>query len=186
MRIYVPGTAPSVSGQPAAPPPTRGDMGEVYGITQFERWVVGKSEERQVLDVTRADALWRLSIFGELLVQVDYGTTRKRTIQNLRAPVVITVPGQVTVRAKPYDSAHAAAVDCVVTLTQATAGALSQARKAATGPVALDAGAVRFVALDACALTISGVAVSLAASQTVPLVAGSTLTSGSGFQEFEA
>jgi hypothetical protein len=52
--------------------------------------------------------------------------------------------------------------------------------------VNLDPGAVDFFALTASTLTISGAAVVVPALQIVPLVSGSTLDTGSGFQEFEA
>jgi hypothetical protein len=77
-------------------------------------------------------------------------------------------------------------VTCGVTLTQATAGARSILRRFISGPAAFELDAVAFTALAASVVSVSGVgAIAVPALSTVPLVAGATLTSGSGFQEFE-
>jgi hypothetical protein len=159
-----------------------GNTGVIYGTQQSAIWQPGDTRARQVCDTLKAGALWRFSAFGRVTITIDYGTQGNRKLLELRAPVVLTLPGQFTATAQPLDDAGA---ECRVTLTQATAGARSQARKPATGPIALSDDAVSFVALDACALTIAGVAVAVPALQAVPLVAGSVLTSGTGFQEFE-
>jgi|GEM_PF-3795742 len=176
--------AAPVSGPPAQPPPqgAAGNTGVIYGTQQSTTWPVGKTDARQVCDALKPPALWRFSAFGRVTITIDYGTRANRKILSLRAPVVLTIPGQFTATATPLDDQGA---ECRVTLTQATAGARSQARSLATGPVNLSDDAVSFVALDACALVIAGIAVAVTASQIVPLVAGSVLTSGSGFQEFE-
>lgn len=186
-RIVFPNPAP-VSGQPAAPPPfgALNNTGRVYGTQSRHDWTAGQTDPRVVCDVVKAEALWRLSVFGRVYLTIQYGTLATRQLVNLQAPVVLTIPGQFTATARPLDG-NGASVD--VTLTQATAGGLSHARAfvtAAGGAVALDSGAVRFVALTASTLTISGAAVVVPALATVPLVAGSTLDTGSGFQEFEA
>lgn len=177
-----------VSGRAHPQPPGApvGDMGAEYGIQSFRQWAAGELDARQVLDVRKADALWRISIVGNVIATFDYGTSHNRALLALQAPVVITIPGQVTVTATPRDDLG---TTCVVTLTQATAGALSNARKfVARGAVdvALDEAACRYFALTASTLTISGAAVVVPALSVVPLVAGSVLTAGSGFQEFEA
>ncbi len=168
------------------PPPPPGDAGPQYGTQAFYEWAPGEVDERGILDCRKSGSLWRVSVFGNLLVSINYGTSHNREILELQAPVVITLPGQVNVRVKPRDDQGTTGV---VTLTQATAGALSQARKFVDrggADVTLDGGACRYVALTASTLTISGAAVVVPALATVPLVAGSVLTAGSGFQEFEA
>ena len=166
----------------------QGNSGVIYGTQQRAVWHAGENDERQVLDITKAQALWRVSLFGPFSVTIQYGTQGTHQILSLLAPVVMTFPGQVTITAKPL-SAEGERV-CVVTLTQATAGARSIARKlanAGAGPaVTLDPDAVDFFALNACTLTISGVAVAVPALSVVPLVSGSVLNTGAGFQEFEA
>lgn len=173
-----------VSGMPAQPPPQGavGNTGVIYGTQQSTIWKPGATDARQVCDALKPAAMWRFSAFGRCTITIDYGTRANRKILALQAPVVITLPGQFTATATPLDDQGA---ECRVTLTQATAGARSQARKLATGPIALSDDAVDFFALDACSLTIAGVVVAVPALQIVPLVAGSVLTSGSGFQEFE-
>jgi hypothetical protein len=186
LRMVLPG--PDPVSPPAAPYPPRppvGDMGKEYGIQQFGRWAAGDVTPKQLIDVRRADLLWRISCFGPVVFTLAYGTTKKREIADLQSPLIITVPGQLSLTATPL--AHPDSdVSCIVTLTEASAGALSNARKYTDTVGALDAGAVRFVALEATSLNVAGQVVVLATSQFVPLVAGSVLVSGSGFQEFEA
>lgn len=177
-----------VSPPPWMPPPQAaiGNTGPVYGTQSRHVWVAGQTDERGVIDVVKAVALWRISVFGSVLVRVTYGTQATREFAELQAPVVMTVPGQVVVSVRPRDDEGAI---CTVTLTQATDGGPSHARKFADAGgvgVDLDNDAVRFVALTASTLTISGAAVVVPALSSVPLVAGSSLDTGSGFQEFEA
>ncbi len=186
--IAPPGSPAPVSRWPADAPPfgALNNTGEIYGLQSSRTWAPTETDWRELCDATKAPALWRFSVFGNVLVSITYGTNGTREILELQAPCVITLPGQFTAKARPRFGSGAS---CVVTLTQATAGALSQARKFASapvGPIALDDGACRYVALTASTLTISGVAVVVPALATVPLVAGSSLDSGSGFQEFEA
>jgi hypothetical protein len=173
-----------VSGYPAQPPPlgSVGNTGGVYGTQSSKVWAPGDVTPIQVCDVLKATALWRFSAFGRVRIHISYGTRANRQLIALQAPVVITLPGQFTATATPIDDQGA---ECRVTLTQATAGARSQARKLATGPENLADDAIDFVALNACTLTIAGVAVAVPALGVVPLVAGSVLNSGNGFQEFE-
>jgi hypothetical protein len=187
MRVVLPG--PSVISRPAAPSPPGapvGDMGTEYGIQSYGRWQPGDTKAKQLIDVRRTDALWRVSAFGtNVSLRLSYGTTKLRTIEALQPPLVIAVPGQLILTVTPLDDAGA---ECIVALTYATAGAIANARKFIDGAVAvaLDAGAVRYFALTASTLTISGAAVAVPACSFVPLVVGSVLNSGSGFQEFEA
>lgn len=188
LRVVLPG--PAVISRPGAPAPPGapvGDMGTEYGIQQYGRWAPGETKAKQLIDVRRTDALWRVSAFGNnVSLRLSYGTTKLRTIEGLQSPLVIAVPGQLALTVTPLDDAGA---DCIVALTYATAGAIANARKFvddAGGAAALDAGAVRFFALTASTLTISGAAVTVPACSFVPLVVGSVLNSGSGFQEFEA
>lgn len=175
-----------VSRPPFDPPPGVGNTGYIYGTQQAAVWQPGEVDARQVCDVMKAGALWRFSAFGRVVLTVNFGTQGNRALIALAAPLVLSVPGQLTVTATPVDDAGAS---CVVTLTQATAGARSIARRfidAGAGPaLALDDDAVDFFALTASTLTISGAAVVVPALAIVPLVSGSVLNTGSGFQEFE-
>ncbi len=177
-----------VSG-PAQPSPggVQNSTGPIYGTQQRPVWAPGDQGARQVCDTSqKAPMLWRFSCFGRVDVVIDYGTLGTRKIFTIRAPVVLTIPGQFTATATPINGEGTSAT---ITLTQATGGARSIARQfvdAGGGAVALNDDAVDFVALVASTLTISGVAVAVPALAAVPLVVGSTLNTGSGFQEFEA
>jgi hypothetical protein len=187
MPIYDP--IPPISPPPANAPHS-GSVGEAHGLQSKRIWVAGAVDERQIIDAVRALSLWRVSVFGDVLVRVDYGTGMKGgNFVALRTPLVMTIPGQAQLYAQPRDPEHTGVI-CKVTITPATAGARSQARKvlnAGAGPaLAFDDDAVSFFALTASALTISGLAVAVPALSAVPLVQGSVLNTGSGFQEFEA
>jgi hypothetical protein len=173
-----------VSGPPdqSLPPGAVGNTGPIYGTQRRRVWSAGDTAEVQVCDAIKPPYLWQFTAFGAVLISITYGTLGTRHLLKLRAPVVLTIPGQFTATAQPLDDQGA---ECRVTLTPVNAPGHACARRLATGPEVLSPDAVRFVALDACALTIAGVAVALTASQSVPLVAGSSLTTGNGLQEFE-
>jgi hypothetical protein len=181
----MPGTPANVSGMPALPPPpgALGNTGPEYGIQSFRVWQAGEEDARDIVDVTKATFLWRLSVFGNVYVSLYYGTKGNLQLLDLQAPLVIEVPGQLRAIARPRDDQGA---ECTLTLTQASGGARSQARKFTSTVGALDPHAVAFTALVASVLTISGVVTAVPALATVPLVSGAVLGSGSGFQEFEA
>lgn len=185
-QVFLPDPVP-VSG-----PPERhnfgqaGNTGIIYGTQSFAIWAPGETQPKQVCDTLKCDALWRFSAFGRVTIRIEYGTQVTREIFVLQCPVVMTLPGQFTATATPLDDEGA---DCKVTLTQATAGARAIARRFITAPagaVNLDRDAVDYFALTASTLTISGAAVVVPALSVVPLVSGSVLNTGSGFQEFEA
>lgn len=169
-------------------PGWNGNTGADYGTQALAIWPPGDVQPRQICDSLKAEYTWRFSVFGPVLLTISYGTRGNRTILNLQAPVVMTLPGQFTATATPIGSSSVER-SCECTLTKATAGARSVARKLAdstAGAVALDAGAVDYWALTASTLTISGVAVVVPALAIVPLVSGAVLNTGIGFQEFEA
>lgn len=160
-------------------------VGERFGIQSRAVWAPGNVAPVQVVDSLLALSLWRVSVVGAVLLDIEYGTSARRKFTDIEAPLVLTAPGMVQVYARPADPEHTG-IECRVTLTPATAGSFSQCRKLATSPATLEDGAVRFFALVASTLTISGVATVVPALSTVPLTAGALLTGGSGFQEFEA
>jgi hypothetical protein len=186
-----------------------GNTGIIYGTQSRVIWNPGEADPRGVCDALKAPFLWRFSAFGRVLISISYGTQGTREVIQLRTPLVITIPGQFSATATPLDAKGAV---CAVTLTAATAGARSVARRfvSATSPtvaplaavqalpnnggpghgggkpIALDDDASFFFPLTCSTLTIAGVAVQASAFQIVPLVAGAMLMSGSGFQEFEA
>lgn len=176
-----------VSGRPAAPPPQEavGNTGKVYGTQARVVWKPGEVDPRGVCDSVKAVSLWRFSAFGRVTITISYGTQGTREIAALRTPLVLTIPGQFTATATPIDDRGTV---CVVSLTPTTAGGHSIARRLVTAvtPTSLDDDAVAFTALAAANLTVAGVPLSASALQVVPLVAGSVLNSGTGFEEFEA
>lgn len=171
---------------PQPPPGSVGNTGEVYGGQVRAIWTPGQHDGRKVLNLLKAEYVWRISVFGRVLLELQYGTLGTRTIPNLRTPLVMTVPGQVTIFAQPLDDEGTV---CSVTATKASAGARAICRQlvgADAGAVDLHEDGADFFALVASSLTISGVVTAVPACTVVPLVAGSSLTSGGGFVEYEA
>lgn len=181
-----PDPRPPVSGPP--PNEVGGSSGATYGTVNRAKWAAGDNEEKQIISTDRSAMLWRISVFGPVTVRIDYGTVMRQPLTLLASPVVMTIPGSASVYVTPSDPEHAA-IACKATLTAASAGARAHARKiidAGAGAVLFEESAVNFVALTASTLTISGIAVVVPALSAVPLVAGSRLDTGSGYQEFEA
>ena len=185
-----------VSVPPWDPPKEGSSNLPFYGEQSIAKWAPPlpghalDAKEKQIIDTGQPTPyLWRVSIFGEgILLRIVYGS--RATLARLdavRTPFVGTFPGKVTIYARPLNPEVPAAVTATPTLTMASAGR-SEMRAlidATGGAVAFHADAVRFIALQASTATIAGVAVAVAALATVPLVAGSTLLTGVGFQEFE-
>ncbi len=139
----------------------------------------------------RAPHLWRVSVLGQnVTVDITYGTSSAIVMRGLSVPVRVTLPGSCEVYATPiaHDAPQASHVE--VTCTPATSGCCdSICHSFIVGAQALDALAVRFVALEASVVRVgptdNHIDVTLAALQAVSLVPGSALTSGGGFLEFE-
>lgn len=173
---------------PALPPQYWYDArtpGIKHGIQSSEVWNAGDTDGRDICDQVLAQSLWRVSVFGSpnMRVTIQYGTSRAKEFVDLLCPVVLSVPGQLRVRVKPIDGAGGSAM---VTCTPATSGGDANARRIVTVAGALPDDAARFRALVASVVTFPGpVACNLTATQWVPLVAGSVLTSGAGLLEFE-
>lgn len=164
-----------------------GNTGPIYGTQRSKTWQPGeRNTPAAMLDLLKTEYLWRISVFGNVLVSVTYGTQATRQIALLRTPLIMTLPGQVTVTVQALDQTG---TECTATATMASAGARAIARQlisADAGAVAVNEDAVDFFALVNSTLNVSSVAVVVPALSVVPLVAGSVLTSGSGLVEYEA
>ncbi len=151
-----------------------------YGQQQKEVWAAADQIARPLLDAEPNGELWRLSVIGDVLITVAWGTGARRVLE-LDAPLVADLPGYVSVIAAPRTSGGATAQ---VTLTRSSGAGPQEMRRAILVPGALHDDATRFVAFVASTVTIRGVGVVLAPGESIPLVSGSVLTAGSGFQEF--
>jgi hypothetical protein len=159
--------------------------GEAYEGTQNEQvWAAGQTDRRGIIDATRKAGLYRLTLLGHnVLCNVRYGTNATLQLVNLRAPVVLTLPGQVGVSCQPIDGAGAA---ISATLVRVTAASIQHARRRLAGAVAINEAAVSFFTLEACSLTIDGQNYpAVPAFTRVPLIQPAALVTGSGFEEFD-
>lgn len=178
---------PPVSPPAWETPHGSGNVGEKYGTQSRGSWATNDDQEKPIVDALRSVSLWRVSVLGPVLLRISYGTSSFREFVDIETPMVGSFPGQVTIYARPAEVDRDEPVECTVTLTPATA-ALSQIRKIhVAGGIAnpFDDGAIRFTALTASTLNISGNVVAVPALSSVPLVSGATLTLGTGYQEFE-
>jgi hypothetical protein len=181
-------TGPGTPGSPRPylpPHPGPNDGPQMFGL-QGGRLITAANSGLIVIDAENAKHLWRISITGgQLRCDVTWGTARTRQLLDLRAPLMMCVPGKVTVAVR---KAAQGDQECFATLTPVTAGSWSARRSvdATAGAVILHEDSSRFVALVASTLSIDGLAVTLAAAESVPLISPANLLTGYGFEEFEA
>jgi hypothetical protein len=178
-------------GLPASPAPSSqwaeaGHGLEEHGIQAKGRWAPGETKAKGLIDDLRARNLWRVTAFGGSAMRCDlkYGTKCTITLVGLSLPLRASVPGQCSLEFYPVSEQQEEQI-VVVSLTPATSGGLIELVRPVTGPFAFDDKAFRYTALTASALVIRGVGVAVPALSSVRLVAGSTLTSGDGFEEFD-
>jgi len=162
---------------PHIPSPGRHDR-QAEGLQQSGEWSAGQNQPIQLLDATRAAMLWRVSVVGDVAIRLLYGT--RATIElNAWAPFVAGIPGQVALWATPLDDTTP--TRALATLTPSAAPGVTYARTTLVSPGPFPAAAGRFTALSASTLTIAGiVGVAVAIGASIPVVAGSLLTAGSG------
>ncbi len=174
-----PGSAPAWNGDPQLP----------HGIQASQIWQAGDRDPRGIIDVqTLAGSVWRVSVFGtRVKLSVEFGTSRRVFFENIRTPMVLYLPGRVIVTATPLptDEGIFIGASAQPTCTPSTGGRPS-ARYLIGGAQAIPDTASRFRATDAATVLLGGVTpITLAASQSIPLIAGSSLTAGDGYVEFE-
>lgn len=185
-----------MQGIPGSPPPGtyapgNNDLGPQAGNQAKESWTVsGQREERQLLSAMRAPHMWRVTLHGEnVTFRVSWGTSSNIVVANVLAPARFSVPGSCDVYAKPVGGDPLLPAHAEVTLTPATSsgGDAVLHSHVAGNVVALDPNAARFFALVASVVSVgpAATAVNLNPLQSVLLAAGSVLTSGGGFLEFE-
>lgn len=154
---------------------------EPYGIQTRRTWTAADVEEKQVVDAMRSEYLWRVSAQGEnVLLSLLYGTLAGISVDNIRLPFVAFIPGNVGLRAKKLVTDEPASLR--VTLTAATGGV--GVVRAVVGVAPLPSSAQLYTALTASTLTIAGIAgIAVAVGASMPLVAPSEVTAGSGIVE---
>lgn len=178
-----------------SPPPSsiaRGDnaLGPQAGVQAKQVWTNTERDSRPIASMMRAPNLWRLCVYGEnVLVELSWGTSAQKKLTGLQTPIRITVPGSLDVYAQPVLGQDEAA-SCQVSITPVSSGTSdSDCRKLVTDAGSFEVDASRFVALEASVVRVgplsNSIVVTLAALQSVSLVAGSALTSGGGYLEFE-
>jgi hypothetical protein len=158
-----------------------------------QSWLATESDDRPVLSCTKHGLMpWRVTVLGEnVTVDISYGTSSNIIMRGLLTPIRVTLPGSVDVYARPRTHEISLPAHVEVTCIPVTSGCCdSECRKVVSGnAVNLDPLAVRFVALEASVVRVgpadTAISVTLATLQEVSLVAGSALTSGGGFLEYE-
>lgn len=179
-------------GDPASPAPALPFpypahlLGKAHGIQLYPKWAPGQTDKKGIVDDLLAANLWRLVIVGGEAMRVDitYGTGKTITLRGLSLPLRCSVPGQLSVEAYPFE-AQETQQSVRATLTPATSGGLIEMRRPIVGAATFADEAFAYLALTASVLNIRGVVTAMAALQRVPLLAGSLLTSGSGYEEFD-
>lgn len=175
------------SPQPALPPPvgSRRDGSEAYeGIQNEQLWTATETDSRGILDGSRKAGLYRLTLVGRNVeCSIRYGTNATLLLTGVRTPVVMTIPGQVGVSAKPLGAGGA---EVSATLVRVTASSAQNCRRRRAAAGSFDPGVVSFFTLEVCSLTIDGqLYAAVPAFTRIPLIQPSSLVSGSGFEEFD-
>ena len=167
-------------------------VGPEVALQAKQHWNPGEVDSRPLLSCTKNGLMpWRVTVLGSnVSVDISYGTSSNVILRGLRTPIRVTLPGSCDVYAQPIVHDAPAAADALVTCIPVTSGCCdSECRKVITGAQAIDPYAVRFVALEASIVRVGPaddfISVTLAALQEVSLIAGSALTSGGGFLEYE-
>jgi hypothetical protein len=169
----------------------RTPQGIVYG-GQFapSPWAVGENDVRPLVDVGCAPSLWRVSVFGDLLVTVEYGTSRIRRLEGLSTPLVGHFPGSLRLSAIPRNADHQAPVTGLVNLTLVTAAGANRLMRLVSGAQPIPEGVAAVMgALDAPTPQINNRGLGVQTlSQTVPtaIADGSAIVQGSAWLFFEA
>lgn len=152
-------------------------FGQQHGQQNSITWGVGDTTEQTLVTVEPAAMLWRVSVFGDVLLLVQWGTSGTVSVNQVQAPLVAAFPGRVTVTAVPRDAA--AGATAYATLTPASSPGIHPVFRrvqSVAGP--FPAMAHRVVALTAANVTVAGVAVALAVGESIPLVDNSALVAG--------
>ena len=179
---------------PGSPPPSQwapgdNDLGPQAATQARQMWPAGKTDERPLLSALRAPSLWRITLHGEnVYFRVSWATSANHVVEHIQPPSRFVVPGSVDVYAVPIDSSQPAHAE--VTCTPATWGSNAILRGRLAGvnqPISPEA--ARFVAMTASVLRVGptglSTVVNLNPLEEVLLVAGSLLTSGGGYLEYE-
>lgn len=184
MHQQVPG-----SPAPSQWAPGSNDLGPQAATQARQMWAAGETDDRPVLSALRAPSLWRVTLHGEnVYFRVSWATSANHVVEHIQPPSRFVVPGSVDVYAVPIDPSLPAHAE--VTCTPATSGSAAVLRSRLAGaalPISPEAS--RFVALQASVVQVGptglSTSVNLTALQAVLLVAGSVLTSGGGYLEYE-
>ena len=164
--------------------PSLGNLGEQYGIQSTCNWQANDNRRQALIDVLRAPNLWRVSVFGDVVLKITWGTGAGFIAENVQTPLVATFPGSVTIEATPKNPATP--TEASATLTEATGAGESKFAQLIQGPANLVAQVVRVTALNACVLNVGGVAVALNAGDLLPIISNTTVTSGTLLAHLEA
>lgn len=173
---------------PAQPPPAGSARsgGEPYEGTQNEQaWKADEDDSRGIIDGVRKPGLYRLTLVGRNVeASIRYGTNATLLLTGMRTPLVLTLPGNVGVSAKPINSIQPAEI--AATLVRVTASSTQQGRRKRTAAGVFDPGVCSFYTLEACSITIDGTNYATVPAFTrLPLIQPASLVSGSGFEEFD-
>ena len=149
-------------------------VGEQYSAA----WQAGEVDQRPLLDIVRADCLWRVTVVGAVSLAITYGTRGTIRLSGVLAPFSADLPGSVTVLATPLRAGASAVVTC-----SPVSGSSDPVARVVVpvGPIPVQVGA--FTALVPSVLTIAGQAVSLPSGQRIIVLADSDVISGAGVGE---
>ncbi len=172
---------------PAVMPPAGSSRsgGEPYEGTQNEQeWKAGEVDQRGIIDGVRKGGLYRLTLVGvNVSCTLRYGTNATLELYGMRTPLILTLPGNIGVSAKPLSDAGAS---ISATLVRVTASSAQQGRRYRKDAGAFDPGVSSFFTYELCSMVIDGNPYpNVPAFTRIPLIQPAILVSGSGLEEFD-
>lgn len=129
--------------------------------------------------------LWDVSLHGyNVQFRIQFGSSTAIVADLVRTPARFGCVGECQIEARKIDAGAPAEARCAIAYaTGAGAGRVRAIRTGTGVAVALNAFASRITALDAVVATVGGVAVALAAGESIPVAWPATLTSGTIVEE---
>lgn len=152
------------------------------GFQQRQSWEVGDVREKPVLDVDARPGLRRVTLAGNVIASLNFGTGAAISITGIRPPLVAYLPGRAELSARPVDANGAEAVVSMVDVDGPGQQTVRVFQDAA-GPVPEQT--ARAQCITAGTINSAGVAFAATPGDTIITMAPTEIVSGAFLLELE-
>lgn len=151
-------------------------------------WGASDTSEQNVATVAAPPdyrGLWDVSLHGHnVQFRIQFGSSSAIVADLVRTPARFGCVGECQIQARKIDEAAPAEARCAIAYATGAGSGRVRAIRTGTGvPVSINLFTSRITALDAVACTVGGVAVALAAGESLAVAWPTTLTSGTIVEE---